>query len=64
MRSFQEIIHEKDLLALLNIKKEMLYRLRKQGFPCVALSKTHRVYLVESVLGWLENRIDKRVETP
>ena len=56
-RSFQEVVHEKDLLALLNIKKQMLYRLRKQGMPYVALSKTHRVYLVESVLAYLENKL-------
>ena len=56
-RSFQEIISEKDLLEVLNIKKSALYRLRKKGLPYAGLSKTQRVYLVESLLLWLEGKL-------
>jgi len=61
-RSFQEIIHEQDLAQLLGVKKGVLYRLRKQGLPCVALTRNHRVYLVQDVLTWMESRTDQKSE--
>ena len=61
-RSFQEIIHEQDLTQLLGLKKGALYRLRKQGLPCVPLTRNNRVYLVNDVLEWMESRTDRESE--
>jgi predicted DNA-binding transcriptional regulator AlpA len=61
-RSFQEIILEKELMGLLGVKKGTMYRLRKQGLPCVPLTRNHRVYLVRNVLEWMENRTEQESE--
>ena len=43
-RSFQEIIHEPDLIQLLGLKKGALYKLSKRRLPCVPLTRNHGVY--------------------
>jgi len=63
MRSFQEIINEKELTDLLGLKKGNLRELCKKGLPFVQLSKGHRVYLVNDVIEWLEKRTERRTET-
>ena len=55
-RNYQEVANEKDILEILGIKKDALGRLRRQGFPCVKLSRTSRVYIATDVLNWLQDR--------
>ena len=55
-RNYQEIANEKEILEILALKKDALRRLRKQGLPCVELSRTSRVYIATDVLNWLQNR--------
>ena len=48
------IILEKELLALLGIKKAVLYRLRKEkGLPYVNLTRSERIYPVEQFMEWI-----------
>jgi hypothetical protein len=50
-----QVVSELDLLLTLNMGRSTLDTLRLlKGFPTVRLSLQSRVYLVDSVLGWLK----------
>ena len=52
-----KILSEIKVLDLLNITIETLDTLRReQGFPYVKLTRRDRVYFLEDILEWLENR--------
>jgi len=56
-RSMNDILTEKEVLDLLQIKKAGLDRLRvKQKLPFCNLTKYNRVYLVSDILDFLVSR--------
>jgi len=52
-----EILTEKELLALLGIKKDFLSRLRREKqFPFCKISETQRVYLARDVVDYIRSK--------
>ena len=50
-----EILSFKDLMKLLNITSNKLTRLTKQGLPYVPVGAETKIFLIGSVLEWLQS---------
>ena len=51
-----ETISFNDLAKLLNISKNKLTRLTKQGLPCVSLGTENKIFFRDSVAKWLKSQ--------
>lgn len=51
-----EVLSFEDLRKLLNISKNKLTRLTKQGLPYTSLGAGRKIFLKASILQWLKNR--------
>ena len=51
-----EVLSFNDLAKLLNVSRNKLTRLVKDGLPSVSLGAGRKVFLKGSILQWLKNR--------
>ena len=64
MRIKKDILSTKDVLALLQISRNTLYRaIEKEGLPALTVGKK-RVYIHEDLLRWLRSREAKKDKRP
>jgi hypothetical protein len=59
-RSWDEILTEQEFLETFHLRKEHLASLRERGLPFFAVNSTTRLYVVGSVVEWLEQRLSVR----